>query len=294
MSMGEGCLRWHLYQKQTIQSQFSMKPLTAFTVSSSLTGRIRRPRRAFTLIELLVVIAIIAILAALLLPALSKAKSRAQRMTCVNNQRQLGLAVRMYADDNEDFFPASSSWASWGGEKGDGSVTGESGWNTPADLRPLNSYVKPGKSYACPGDKGDPLRPSTPPGRTAFESFGSSFVVPFRAAGFRDTWLGIETLFGHRNLPAPYGDGQIITPSRKMADMNRLGVTRKIVMFDRAGAPDRSLDKVESPWHSEKGKGLFNILYGDNHVESYLFKANERYPAVGYGSPPDLSQRNYW
>ncbi len=67
----------------------------------------RRRRDGFTLIELLVVIAIIAILAALLLPALGRAKESAKAIQCLNQMRQIALASRLYAEENEDSFPRS-------------------------------------------------------------------------------------------------------------------------------------------------------------------------------------------
>jgi prepilin-type N-terminal cleavage/methylation domain-containing protein/prepilin-type processing-associated H-X9-DG protein len=218
-------------------------------------------RRAFTLIELLVVIAIIAILAGLLLPALATAKQKAWTIKCNANLHQIGLGLRMYADDNGEFYPLSGGSIAW--DQID-STTKSHGW-----MQQVFSYVQSTNVYRCPSNIQLPMNAQS--GFNYFNSARAAFIAsdPDPAnqhfAAVNGTQIGFPSRF------VLSGDTLDFQP----VDCDKDDYTQNCV-----GGPANGL-----PWEDWQAHNQGqNLLFADGHTKWYKgYDANEmtfRYDSI--------------
>lgn len=190
--------------------------------------------RAFTLIELLVVIAIISILASILFPVFAAAREKARQTSCISNERQLGLAILQYAQDNDEQFP-----------NGLGAINGKRVWAAEGWAGQCLPYIRSAALCRCPTDQ---TAPSDPLNQPVSYAYNINFVVTHGEYG------------DDEDDPPP--------PGVSMAALN--SAARSVLMYEVSGVLVNLNDVREGADgigtagrnFSASGNGLDNRLYG--------------------------------
>jgi len=250
-------------------------------VSGGFKRGIRRSiRTSFTLIELLVVIAIIAILAAMLMPALARAREAARSTSCINNLRQMGLAVQMHLNENNDVFPMAADYIDdiyWDYNKSEG------GGYEPGELtRYLDDVVA---VYECPSG-------------ADLEQFEGEDWRPFSGYAYNADYIGGERAYEYDENFEIVGEkkdrsarmGQVRSPTNTaiIADSAFFafdfedGTPLGTYANNYLRAPDP--EGQEWPNVHFRHNGSANVLYAAGNVSSVdeMFYVSDDDPTLGY------------
>jgi prepilin-type N-terminal cleavage/methylation domain-containing protein/prepilin-type processing-associated H-X9-DG protein len=223
-----------------------------------------RRDKAFTLIELLVVIAIIAILASLLLPALSRAKQKAHQVSCINNQKQLGLGFMMYVEDNRDTMPADASRV---GHHDEDWIWWQLGGGFNVAQSPILLAIKgTTNSMRCPMDKDDSGRKAVV--AAGGQWYGYSYTVNGYSVG--TVLMGAASSFAVSGTYIPQRLSNIRRPSDKLmlleepASASDAPPGATVFLDDGRWVPPNTITI------RHRGKG--NANFADGHAASIDYK----------------------